>query len=287
MVHALGAINAATGNPRMSLLDGCDEVVDRHLSINDTWRGKPPRFKSKSSLNRVQPGNLPNGRQFIADLYGRMVQKWEGAGCPQYRSRENWRFEKRLQFQDVERGPEVPLERTIAALMDDKQCANQIPVDSGLGSRARYLDLALRDGTAFEFIELKVASDTPLSAAIQVLLYGLTNVFFQAHSRQLETENLRTPLLQATEIHLRVLAPRPFYDEFNLSRSWLSAFEERLGQGVRDFSQSVLAELDVQLADFRFDAFPGSFDWDQTRHADEQHRMELLTAFQDRSGYLS
>ena len=222
----------------MSLLDGCDALVDTYLSIDDTWRGKPPRFKRKASLNRMQTTNLPEGGQLIAALYGQIVQNWKSDGCPQNRSRENWRFEKRRKFQDVERGPEVPLERTIAIVTDDDSWANQIPVDSGLGKRARYLDLVFREGTTFEFIELKVASDTPLSAAIQVLLYGLTNAFFQEHSRQLKTESLATPLLHAEEIRLRVLAPRTFYDEFVLSDSWLKEFEKRLDQGV---SQGLLS----------------------------------------------
>jgi hypothetical protein len=270
----------------MSLLEGCYELVDRHLGIDDTWEGKPPRYSSPTSLHRVQPANLPDGNKLIADLYDRMVQNWEAGGCPQNGSSENWRFERRPDFQDVERSPEVPLERTIIQVVDHENWGNQIPVDSGLlGGGSRSLDLAFRAGLAFEFIELKVASNTPLSAAIQVLLYGLTNAFFRTHSRQLEIEDLPTPLLRATEIRLRVLAPIAFYERFAANASWLEKLENTFDEGVRELSSSVLSEVDIKFLGFRFDVFPKDFHWDQTRHNDEEHRKEVLVAVHRRHPY--
>ncbi|MFT5328373.1 MAG: hypothetical protein ACI8P0_006286, partial [Planctomycetaceae bacterium] len=162
----------------MSLLEGCHELVDSHLGIDDTWEGQPPRYRWPTSLNRMEDASRqPDGATLISELYNLMVRNWEAGGCPQNGSAKNWRFTRRPEFQDVgdQLPPEVALERTIIQVVDHENWANQIPVDSGLlGRRARYLDLAFRAGSVFELIELKVASNTPLSAAIQVLLYGLT-----------------------------------------------------------------------------------------------------------------
>ena len=56
--------------------------------------------------------------------------------------------------------------------------SNQVPIISGIAGSSAYkrraVDLVrcLPDG-GFNFVELKVASDTPLYAAIEVLNYGL------------------------------------------------------------------------------------------------------------------
>ena len=147
-----------------------------------TGLGSNLRLKSTTSLSEVlTDDNLPDGRELVSNLFGQMMFNWGVGGCPATSSLENWRHQKHTGFQDVKRSPEVPLERTIAALMDEKW-ANQIPVAaSGLLGGGKTLDLACLHGDSIDLIELKVNSNTPLSAAVQVLFYGLAHVFFQLH----------------------------------------------------------------------------------------------------------
>jgi len=118
----------------MSLFDGCGQLVDRHLGIDDSWKGRVPRYMHPTSLQKITTKNLPIGEALVSELFGQMMRNWGSAGCPATRSKQNWRFTKHLDFQDVERSPEVPLERTISSLMGS-DWANQIPVDSGFMRR--------------------------------------------------------------------------------------------------------------------------------------------------------
>ena len=262
----------------MSLLDGCHELIDQHLNIDDSWAGQSPRYKHPTSLNHVEDNNLPDGDQLIQELFNQMVQNWEAGRSPANRSAENWRFERQCDFSEENRSPEVVLERTIINVVDEENWANQIPVDSGLLGGGRNLDLAFRAGAVFELIELKVEANTPLSAAFQILFYGLTNAFFRVYSQSLNTEDLETPLLRATEIRLRVLAPKSFYERFHAQSDWLKELENKLDKGLQKFSDNVLAETGMKITGFRFDMFPENFHWDQARHADDEHRKKVLEA---------
>ena len=294
----------------MSLFDGCDDLIDRHLNIPQEWIGRPPKYRSINSLNLVSDDNLPggpggpgglgepggpdepDGAALIADLYWRMMDNWRDGGCPANPSPENWRFTRHPDFQDAgdQLGPEVALERTIIQVVDHENWANQIPVDSGiLGRASQTLDLAFRAGSAFELIELKAADgDTPLSAAFQILRYGLAYAFFRKNLEAVQHENgqPQSPLLDATEIRLRVLAPAANYERSNKSwLPWLRKLEARLDQGVKKFSRRCLSGVDMKLTGFQFDVFPEGFHWDQNKHDDEEHRREVLVAVHRRHPY--
>ena len=94
--------------------------------------------------------------------------------------------------------------------------SNQVPVASGLvgpnAERRRAIDLVHRVGPRrFEFIELKIASDTPLYAAIEIIAY--TCIWLQARA---EGGRPATPLLDADHIDVIVLAPEAYYRPFAL-----------------------------------------------------------------------
>lgn len=269
----------------MSLFDGCDEIVDRHLGITDEWVGQKPRYKSDTSLFRMTVENLPKGPELVSELFGQMMQNWGAAGCPATSSKENWRFDKHIDFQDVERPPEVPLERTIARLMDESW-ANQIPVDSGLlGGGAKTLDLACREGEVFDLVELKVASNTPLSAAIQVLKYGLANVFFQINHHRVLPSGSENQLLHARQLRLQVLSPVSFYERFEKVSAWLKQFEACIQLGVTEFSGQLSNPEYPHISQFCFQAFPADFQWEQSRHSDDGHQREVKDAVQRRYCY--
>ena len=268
----------------MSLFDECPQIVDGHLGITDDWVGAKPRYRHPTSLLKMSDDNLPDGDSIVSDLFGQMMFNWGVGGCPATSSLENWRHQKHTDFQDVKRSPEVPLERTIAALMDEKW-ANQIPVDSGLLGGGKTLDLACLHGDSIDLIELKVESNTPLSAAVQVLFYGLANVFFQLHQKRVLPTGSTSDLLAAKIINLRVLAPSAFYERFASVGSWLHQFESRLNDGLDNFSERLTREDDPKIVGFRFDAFPDSFAWDQARHGDAGHREELRSAMIARQSF--
>lgn len=152
------------------------------------------------------------------------------------RSSQNWRWCLQPQISPENRSPEVVLERAIAVACANagrSDWANQIPVASGLmagaGDRRRAIDLAYRcDERRYEFIELKIASDTPLSAAVQLLGYASVWLLSRA-----DPPVRRPALLDADNIDLRVLAPAAYYRSFELL-----ALEQALNGSVRSLGNA-------------------------------------------------
>lgn len=245
----------------MAIFDGLEDIFDEFLGVDETWEGQAPRYRHRATSIRLCEDNRPeiDGAALATALYNRIEHNWENrgdnVGLP---SAENWRFEQRTDYNENNHNPETLLERTIASVVDDDNWANQVPVDSGLlGGRPHWIDLVFRAGTAFSLIELKYASNTPLSAAFQVLNYGLVYAFSRSHAQELEINLDRSPILRATEIHLRVLAPSEYYSAYRNNPAWLSRFEKAIHDGVRQFSQHT--GLDCPLASFAFEAFPCGF----------------------------
>lgn len=92
-----------------------------------------------------------------------------------------------------------------------------MPVASGLipaaGDRRRAIDLVHKLGNAhFELIELKIASDTPLFAAIEIIAYGC--LWLIARS---DKPTRPSALLDADQVDLCVLAPSDYYAPYELA----------------------------------------------------------------------
>lgn len=264
-----------------TILDGLDTIIDQHLGLDETWEGKPPRYKHPTSLIRLcrEDDCTLDGIALIHALYDQIESNWADAGEFQARlpSSENWRFQKKADLSDGNESPEVTLERTVASITDDNW-ANQMPVDSGLlGARAHYIDLVHRSAQTFSLVELKIESNTALSAAFQVVKYGLAYAFSRRHAELLEYKVQDKELLQASSIELRVLAPAKFYPG---NRGWLADLETALDDALGRFMPE-LPEVEIPMS-FRFEAFPESFDWSPGSHRENDTRKDLLWALHQR-----
>lgn len=169
-------------------------------------------------------------------------------------SAENWRLERRPYIAARNTSPEKTLEKAIAK---DEPWFNQVPTASGLydhrSDKLRNLDLVRRlTETSYECIELKVASNTPLEAALELLTYAA--LYLVARRRYTEAEQLAKPFLQAERIGWRVLAP---HDYFGPALDY-GRLAGRLSTGLEQ--QTRAASLDCAM-DFAFLSFPKAFVW--------------------------
>ena len=243
-----------------SILNGTDSVIDEWLALDGRWNGSPPRYKHKSTIQRLsdaseRPENL-NGGELVSRLLEKISDNWTNRQDKDRRpSSENWRFNKQPSFNPSSRSLEKTLEKSIVVVTEN-DWANQVPIASGLVSRGegkRAIDLVhLKANNCFEFIELKTdeKSGGPLLAAMEILLYGLVYVFSRQHREELGY-GPKAMLLGADSVELQVLAPAGYYEGYQLG--WL---ENSLAKGLAQLSGSTEFGLS-----FKFRTFPKNFEW--------------------------
>jgi len=249
-----------------SILIGVETIIDEALGLKSCEIGKPPHYKHKTTCRKLSKFPPPtfNATALIEKIYGVVKSNWnEGANYK--RSTKNWRFEQRRNIGKNNSDPEIKLERAIVSTHTQHPInwANQTPTSSGFvgqwADKHRNIDLIHRceDG-AYEFIELKVESDTPLFAAMEILQNAVLYIFSRENERTMEWgSDEQQPLREATVIHLRVLAPFSYYEGYNLH--WL---EVSICNGLKSFLARRTPKLRM---DFRFDAFPPWFSSDHAK----------------------
>lgn len=239
----------------LSLFDNVDRLAADYLNIAS--------IKHRSAVQRLSasPPVAFDGVSFVRALFERVAGNWLGcigalAGLP---SRENWRwFYPKCDHAAHNSSPEVTLERAIVSAARSQgrtDWSNQVPIASGMiaggGDRRRAIDLVHRRGPdAFDFVELKVGSDNPLYAAVEILKYGFVWLLSREHRARLDYGG--KPLIEASDVRLSVLAPHSYYD--GLALRWLEA---ELSRGV----MALGAERQEVGLSFAFEAFPVSFVW--------------------------
>lgn len=248
-----------------SILKDVGKIIDEALGLNSCGIGKAPHYKHKTACRKlsVLPPATFNATALIKKIYDLVQFNWK-EGINYRPSTEGWRFEPRMHIDESNADPEIKLERAIVCTQTQPPInwANQMPTSSGfVGPRAdkhRNIDLIHRceDG-AYEFIELKVESDTPLYAAMEILQNAALYIFSRENERKMEWgSDKQKPLRVATIIHLRVLAPYSYYEGYNLN--WL---EVNICNGLKAF---LVGRTPTLQMDFRFDAFPS---WFSSEHA--------------------
>jgi hypothetical protein len=236
------------------ILQGVDALIDAALGLPPV--GSPPYYRSKSaclSLAMSQCG----GVNLAETLYDAILTNWQSGGSAPCRSHQNWRWEPQPDVALNNTSREKLLEKAIARHLGD--CwTNQVPVASGVvgsGDRHRAVDLAHRVAPGhYELVELKVESNTPLMAAMELLGYGVLYLFSRLNARELGYDTGHG-LLSADKLGLRVLAPKAYYSPYSAPE--LCALEARLTADLASFTTCGSGALPLKL-DFQFQSFSGS-----------------------------
>ena len=222
----------------MSILTGIDELVDDWLEVEPI--GKPPYYRHKSTAIELSRRTTPIGdaRPFLEACYSQIHQNWLAAIDSGYTnpSKENWRWKRHLDLAPENASLELRLERAIVASCGESW-SNQMPVASGLVGPATdkraAVDLVCRkDSGTCSLFELKVDSNNPLFAAIEILSYGILFVWSRANQDSLGYDIENQPVLGASDITLSVLAPERYFDGMDLS-----AFDTVLNRGLAQFGE--------------------------------------------------
>lgn len=236
-----------------SMLAGVDAFVDQFFGVEHIGSSSP-HYRHKTSCHRAAENSSSlNGDVLVHGMYERIERNWPGGLC---RSDKNWRLQPQTSISERNSSKEKTFEKAVAT-----HCpgwVNMIPVASGMlphkEEGGRRIDLAREvEPGWFELIELKIQSDTPFYAAIEILGYGLLYVPFRRHRHALGYGSQAFPLLDAHRISLRVLAPREFYAPYDLRDT-----ERLVGNGLSSLVDQLGLDHNI---DFLFEQFACGFQW--------------------------
>ena len=164
-------------------------------------------------------------------------------------SQELWKWRTVPAIAKRNSSKEKVLEKAVASVLPPAEWANQVVTASGLsrnsGDGRRNIDLVQRIGQGrFRFIELKIGSNNPVYAAVELLEYALLYWWLRQHP-EFQKEGREDPeLLSAKFIAMEVLAPRKYYEGFDLGL--LRNFAATL---TKSYNAMTASELKVE---FRF-----------------------------------
>lgn len=235
-----------------SLFGSVDSAVDstlpgyRHLGTLDAFRKRKDRPSSElgSDITRRVYSE-------IAPAFRRLVEN------PARRhSKENWRCHHPC-LDCTDASGEVGLERALVGACvrrgrDDWW--NQVPVASGLvnssAGKRRAIDLVRhRGGQSYEFVELKINSDSAFYATVEILQYGFVWLLTRRSKSALGYSG--GTLLDAEDVRLNVLAPTRYYRGVDFK-----GFEEGVSSALGEIATPYEAFMT-----FRIVRFPEDFDW--------------------------
>lgn len=249
----------------LSLFGGVPAAVNRVLGLGEGSYGHRKEFlRLGDALTELQ------GMEVAEAVFREIERQFDGVApsAGKRPSFENWRRKPHTDPRRTPTDSEVGLERRLVKARLTGDWWNQVPIASGLGlGRRCSIDLVHeRDPDSYDFVELKVRSNNPIFAAVEILQYGFVWLLSRANRHRLGYLPGDAPLLAARNVRLCVLAPYRFYDGFDLR-----VFERGLSRKVEEIAGSYQATMA-----FRFFAF----DWPPD-DADDELLRQLLNGLFD------
>ena len=200
---------------------------------------------------------MPERHHLFERVYERIRMNWlSNRAEKRWPSQSNWVLRIAPEFtQHPTQRLEKQLQKNIAILLQDEGWVNDVPTASGLVNergRQMNIDLAHRISDGFEFIELKLKSNTPFEAAFQCLRYGAVYMLYRLEP-ELARRFRENQIMEAKRIVLEVLAPYRYYMSRDVD---LPLLEAQLDRQVAKFAEENLPGLSLS---FRFMAFHTDF----------------------------
>ena len=200
------------------------------------------------------------GIENIVEILDRMQ---DNCPCPSSNSKGLWKLRRKRCLRDHHPSGETLLGKAVAMLAHHGHMPdwfNQCPAASGIGGSTRYrrsnVDLVHWSAADrwLSLVELKWDNKTPSKAVRQILRYGAVYLFCRRHRDRLQVGT--RPVMSATHVALRVVAPARYYADDGL-RDCLSRARESLRSvpgepGTLGLSMS----LDALAFPDRFDRLP-------------------------------
>ncbi len=237
-----------------NIIHQTDPLIDDALKT--LTRGKGFRTRTTAlDLSQIKKDDMKLSDLIVA-LWEQIRKNWEDSHCGSG-GEQNWRWDLQTEISPVNDSKETRLEKALAAKLPS-DWANQIPTSSGLvrsgADRKRNVDLAHWNGIdEVTMIELKIASDTPVYAAFEIVRNALLLCLARSSGGKIKVVSEKQWLRHGLTANLRVLAPREYYKGFSLG--W---FEHELNSAVCTFGKTHDIAMNFHFR--QFDQSPTSAD---------------------------
>lgn len=267
-----------------NILKGVSGIFDDWLGLtgNSKFGAKTdgPKYQSKTASIELSKmgGPLANEKRSILAISKAIDQAMKRLesnlhdfdGGSDKASESNWKWEKSYTLSPKNKSPEKVLEK-IATFAFGDDWVNQVPTCNGLvpeGASACRIDLAHRiNRDNYELIELKFGldesspgSNSPVSAAIELLEYALLYLLFRKRSLLGASPKKDHHLLRAKSIDLIVLAPIDWYSFKTGSGKKSQYCFSWLEKSITDGLQSYLHQNSLNICmSFQFQSLPVEF----------------------------
>ena len=196
------------------VLRGVDKIIFDQL--NGGKIGEPPHYDNTSFCRSLKDSSLSDldGLDLLTKIYDQIADNLSEPKSDRIPSKENWRWKKNPKIKEAQDGKagnpssEVGLEKAIVKISPQiwpevSEWSNQAPTSSGLlgpnSDKRRAIDLIHRwqdgENVDYEFIELKVDSNNPVSAAMEVMVYGMLYVLSRDNREGMQYVRELNPLL--------------------------------------------------------------------------------------------
>jgi hypothetical protein len=256
------------------VLEGVEQLVDDWLELSFNAETLPLYQHKTAALEVSKRKSIPSATGFLIAAERKMAANWEKKH--RLPSQENWRFTQREYISEGNKSAEVGLERAIVQAADSNHWANQVPTSSGLigpsVDKVRNVDLVYRDDQGnYSLIELKVASDNPLFAAIEILLYGVLLIWSRKNAAALGYTKEKQPVLFASSINLVVLAPHKYYLGDN--RLDLTLLDKAINQGLTDLRDTLEIDCSFEFTKFNENFDPACSPKKPLKHAEQREAI--------------
>lgn len=205
--------------PTLDLFEGLDPLINAAFGVVDYGQAS-----AALNVSHRRPLDL-DGTAFVRAVFDHLAGNWERAMARSPRgSAQNFRWPvPQLVLADHNTSAEITLERRLIRALTAAgrtDWSNQVPLISGVAGphayKKRAVDLVHQTPEGgFELVELKVASNTPLFASIEILVYGLLWLLSRRDRHRLRYAG--RPVVEATTLRLSVLAPAAFYAPYDLA----------------------------------------------------------------------
>ena len=255
-----------------SITDGVDGIIDEGLNLSNI--GGDPQYQHKKSCSIAEKHRATfDANEVVSKIYEQLVTNLKdpdnrfdpkGTKGP---FEVNWRLKKHTTLPDPNSDidqTEKEIERAIVNLQPSLDWFNQVPTSLGLiitrdnnkhSDQFRNIDLVHRLGEeVYEFIELKVKSDTPMYAAFEIVVNGLIYLVLRESYKEQYTDIDPKKIIKARKVHLQTLAPQDYYSGYSLR--WL---ETKLNEGLKTLASEKFNN-NFKI-DFKFKSFPEDFKW--------------------------